>query len=111
MTDREVMISVHDVLNCPHAWSSEDGKRVHARIVTALGAGLPVVVSFAKVDTITPTFMNGVFGRLVGTFGRSELRKWLSVEDMGNQDLACLRSVVENAERYFAELKRREDDS
>lgn len=82
--------------------SSEDGQKVHDKIVPLLREGRPVALSFEGVDTLISAFLNAAIGQLYGEFSEEQIRQLLSVKDMTPEDLGILKRVVENAKRYFA---------
>lgn len=82
--------------------SSEDGQKVHDRIVPLLREGRRVVLSFDGVETLISAFLNAAVGQLYGEFPEQTIRELLSVRDITPDDLGILKRVVENAKRYFA---------
>ncbi len=80
--------------------SSEDGQKVHDKIVPLLREGRPVALSFEGVDTLISAFLNAAIGQLYGEFSEEQIRQLLSVKDMTQEDLGILKRVVENAKKF-----------
>jgi hypothetical protein len=64
-----------------------------------------IVVSFYKITTLTPTFLNVAIGQLYGEFSQPEIRSVLRLEDMDHIDLALVQRVIENAKLYFVDVR------
>jgi len=82
--------------------ASEDGQKVHDKIVPLIREGRKVALSFEGVDTVISAFLNAAVGQLYGEFPEERIRELLSVRDISQDDISILKRVVENAKRYFA---------
>lgn len=100
--DEPVIAKVATLVGGGLCVSSEDGQKVHDRIVPLLREGRRVVLSFDSVDTLVASFLNAAVGQLYDEFHEQTIRELLSVRDITPDDLEILKRVVENAKRYFA---------
>ena len=94
-------IRVNEVVGSELCIASDDGQKVHDRLAEALRAGRNVCLSFLNVDSLTSAFLNAAVGQLYAEFSEDEVRSKLSVSEMGEDDLALLKRVVETAKAYF----------
>jgi len=99
--EQAVLISVFDLAG-PECWMDTDGQLLYDKFVPLLREGKKVALSFKYVEMITPTFLNAAIGQLYSEFTEEQIRELLSVTDLGPEDLADLKKVVDNAKRYFA---------
>ena len=103
---RNISISVFEVVGSPLCVASSDGQKVCDRLVTALKENRSVSLSFHNVTTLTSAFLNAAIGQLYGVFGEEDVRSLLSVEDMEPDDLMLLKRVVDTAKLYFKDPHR-----
>ncbi len=101
-----IKISIFEVVGSPLCVASGDGQKVYESLYTALEADRDVVLSFYNVTTLTSAFLNAAIGQLYGVFDEEQIRSKLKVEDAGQEDLALLKCVVDNAKRYFKDPDR-----
>lgn len=102
----DIKISVFGVVGSPLCVASDDGQKVYERLNTALEASRSVELSFHNVTTLTSAFLNAAIGQLYRSFSKEQIRDLLKVTDMEQDDLALLKSVVDNAKLYFKDPKR-----
>lgn len=98
------IIKVTDVVG-PLCISADDGQMVHDCLAKFLQNESQVAVSFNGVKTIISAFLNAAIGQLYGEFSEEEIRKYLSVDGLEQEDLALLKRVVDNAKIYFQNQK------
>lgn len=96
-----VIVRIFDIVGGPLCVSADDGQRVHDKIAPLLRGGTPVVLSFERVETLIPTFLNVAIGQLYGEFHEDRIREMVTVQDMDAEDRAVLKRVVDNAKAYF----------
>lgn len=104
--NRNVSISIFEVVGSPLCLASDDGEKVYARIAAALKEGRCVTLSFLNVTSLTSAFLNAGIGQLYGSFTEEQIRSLLKVQDMQPDDLALLKRVVETAKQYFKDPER-----
>ena len=63
-------VRVHDIVGGPLCVSTEDGQRLHDKILPLLEAGTPLVLSFERIDTLISAFLNAAIGQLYGELPR-----------------------------------------
>lgn len=100
-----VTVRIFDIVGGPLCVSTDDGQRVHDKIVPLLRDGTPVVLSFEQIETLIPAFLNAAIGQLYGEFPEERIRELVSVRDMDEEDQAVLKRVVGNAKTYFKASK------
>ena len=98
---KDIMISIFEVVGSPLCVASSDGQKVHDRLAAVLKEGRSVTLSFHNVTTLTSAFLNAAIGQLYGAFSEEQIRSLLKVQDMQPDDLALLKRVVETAKQYF----------
>lgn len=98
---KDVTISIFEVVGSPLCVASNDGQKVYERLAAALKEGRSVTLSFHNVSTLTSAFLNAAVGQLYGEFGEEQIRALLKVQDMPPDDMSLLKRVVETAKQYF----------
>lgn len=98
---KDVMISIFEVVGSPLCVASGDGQKVYERLASALKEDWSVSLSFHNVSTLTSAFLNAAIGQLYGEFSEEQIRSLLKVQDMQSDDMALLKRVVETAKEYF----------
>lgn len=102
---KEIVVRVFDVAGGSLCVSADDGQAVHDKIVPLLSEDRKVAVSFEKVETLIPAFLNAAIGQLYCEFPEDKIRALFSVRDMPQENLALLKRVVDNANIYFQNRK------
>lgn len=100
--DEPVIAKVATIVGGGLCVASEDGQKVHDKIIPLLRENRKVTLSFDGVDTLISAFLNAAVGQLYGEFTEEKIRELLTVRDMSPDDIGILKRVVENAKRYFA---------
>lgn len=98
---KDVTISIFEVVGSPLCVASGDGQKVYERLALALKEGRSVSLSFHNVSALTAAFLNAAIGQLYGEFSEEQIRALLNVRDIQLEDLALLKRVVETAKQYF----------
>lgn len=98
----KITLKIYDVVGGPIWVSTEDGQKVHDKIVAAFKAGRAVELSFANADNLITAFLNAALGQLYGEYPEEFLREHLSEIEISEEDRAMLKRAIENAKRYFA---------
>ena len=101
-----IKISMFEVVGSPFCVASDDGQRVYDRLSAAFSVNQKVVLSFRNVTALTGAFLNAAIGQLYGTFSEEHIRNLLKVKDIDQDDIALLKSVVNNAKLYFKDPER-----
>jgi hypothetical protein len=103
---KELAISVFEVVGSPLCVASGDGQGVYERLAAAIEQDRRVTLSFRNISALTSAFLNAAIGQLYGKFSEDKIRALLKVEDMQQEDLALLKRVVETAKDYFRDPRR-----
>jgi len=98
---KNVTISIFEVVGSPLCVASGDGQKVYERIAAAFRKGRRVKLSFHNISTLTSAFLSAAIGQLYGKFSEEEIRAMLKVQDMQQDDLSLLKRVVVTAKEYF----------
>ena len=97
-----ITVRVYDIIGGPLCVSTDDGQRLHDKIIPHLKEGTSIVLSFERIDTLISAFLNAAIGQLYGELPEDRIRELLSVRDMAADDVEILKRVVENAIAYFS---------
>ena len=103
---KNIQISMFEVVGSPFCVATDDGQKIHKHLDAALRANQEVVLSFHNVTALTSAFLNTAVGQLYGTFSEEKIHSLLKVVDAEKDDLALLRSAVNNAKLYFKDPQR-----
>ena len=101
-----ITLSVSEIVGSPLCVASDDGQKVYERIAAALKEGRNPAMSFLRVTSLTPAFLNAAIGQLYHSFKEDQIRAKLEIQDMEPDDLALLKRVVDTAKAYFKDPKR-----
>jgi len=104
--NKNINISPFEMIGSPFCVASDDGQKVHDRLVAALREGVCVTVSFQNVTCLTAAFLNAAVGQLYDSFSADAIRAKLKVKDLAPEDRALLKRVVETAKAYFKDPER-----
>ena len=94
-------MQVFDIVGGPSCVSASDGQRLHDKIAPPIKKGIPVVLSFERVDVLITAFLNAAVGQLYGELPKDRLGELLTFRDLDPDGDEMLKRVIENAERYF----------
>jgi len=103
---KSIPINVYEIVGSEYCVASDDGQKIFDQIVEIIKNEHRAVLSFKNVTSITSAFLNSAIGQLYGKFQKEEIKKYLAVEDMENDDRLLLKRVVETAKEYFKDPDR-----
>ena len=103
---RDLIISVFEVVGSPLCVASSDGQKIYDRLASVIKQDRSAVLSFRNVSTLTSAFLNAAIGQLYGEFNEEKIRALLRVADMDPDDLVLLKRVVDTAKQYFKDPDR-----
>lgn len=98
---QSITVRVYDIIGGPLCVSTEDGQRLYEKIAPLLKEGMPVALSFERIDTLISAFLNAAIGQLYGELTEERIHELLSFRDLADDDSEVLERVVENAVAYF----------
>lgn len=98
---KNIHISMFEVVGSPFCVATDAGQKIYDLLDAALKADREVVLSFRNVTALTGAFLSTAVGQLYGTFSEEKIHSLLKVVDAEQDDLALLRSAVNNAKLYF----------
>jgi len=98
---KELTISLFEVVGSPLCVASGDGQKVYERLAAAFRENKRVNISFLNISTLTSAFLNAAIGQLYGEFSEEQVRDLLKIQDIQPDDLFLLKRVVETAKAYF----------
>ena len=98
---QSITVRVYDIIGGPLCVSTEDGQRLYDKISPLLKEGMPVALSFERIDTLISAFLNAAIGQLYGELPEARIHELLSFQDLADDDSEVLKRVVENAIAYF----------
>lgn len=97
-----VMISIVGIVGSPFCVEAEDGQRVYELIRKAISEKKKITVSFINVKMMTSAFLNTAIGQLYRDSTENDIRNYLSVEDISEDDLVLLKRVVDTAKLFYS---------
>ena len=106
--NQELTINVEEVIRGKDAISSDDGQLLYDRLCELLKAEKQAVVDFKHIDLIVSSFLNSAFGQLVKDFDKETIEKFISVNNLSEEDKNLLDRVLDMAKIYF-EQRRKND--
>jgi len=103
-------IHIFDVIGGRAAVSTEDGDRLFETLNAFLGKEFEVILDFAKIETLTSTFLNAAIGQLYSQFDSPFLRQHLKVHNLQPEDRELMIKIIERAKEYFKDKENLEKD-
>lgn len=97
----EIIIKVVNIIGSNSCISIEKGQQVFIKVRERIKKGAPVILSFEKAEEVSLVFLNTVIGQLYGIFDENIIKENLKVKGLSSWDMDLLKSVVDNAKRYF----------
>ena len=85
-----VMISIVGIVGSPLCVEAEDGQRVYELIKKAISEKKKITVSFLNVKMMTSAFLNTAIGQLYRDSSDDDIKTFLSVDDITDNDLVLL---------------------
>jgi len=76
---KELTISIFEIVGSPLCVASNDGQKVYDRLVVTLKEGRSATLSFHNISTLTLAFLNAAIGQLYGAFSEEQIRSLLKV--------------------------------
>ena len=98
---REMKISVFEVVGSALCVASDDGQKVHDRLAAVLEAGHRAVLSFRNVSTMTSAFLNAAIGQLYGNFDEAHIRSQLKVRGDGAGRCSAVKACCRDGQAVF----------
>ena len=95
-----IAVRVHDVIEGPLCISTEDGQRLHDKILPLLQAEKPIALSFERIDAIISAFLGSAIGQLYGELPEDHIDKFLSVRDMADDDREVPASSIRSYRKW-----------
>ena len=105
----QVKIKVADLIGSPLCISAEDGQKVFDKVEQLVKDRQQVTISFENVIILISLFLNVAIGQLYGSFSEEDIRAHLKVEGLCSDDMELLKSVVDNAKKYYSNKKSYDD--
>lgn len=97
-----VMISIVGIVGSPLCVEAEDGQRVYELIKKAISEKKKITVSFLNVKMMTSAFLNTAIGQLYRDSSEDDIKTFLSVDDISDNDLVLLKRVVDTAKLFYS---------
>jgi len=107
--DNVITIKVPDLIGSSLCISAEDGQKIFDKIEPLLKNGKQITISFKNITMLISLFLNVSIGQLYGTFSEEDIRAQVKVEGLSSDDLELLKSVVDNAKKYYTNPKGYDD--
>ncbi len=101
-----LLLRIYGIVGKTICAASRDGQKVYERLEKAFAANQPVMLSFQNVSIMTTAFLNVAIGQLYGKYAEDKIHDLLSFEDIADDDLELVHTVVASAKRYFQDPDR-----
>ena len=98
----KITLRIYDIVGHPIWVATEDGQKVHDKIVAAFNVGRFVELSFAARENLITAFLNAAIGQLYGEYDEEYIRSNLAFIDISEEDQSMVARAIANAKRYFA---------
>ena len=103
MANGQIKLLILDIVGNPIWVSTEDGQKVHDKIVQAFKHDRSVSLSFANCGTVITAFLNAAIGQLYnGVYPEKFIEEHLDYTDIHDEDKDMVARVIANAKKYFA---------
>lgn len=99
--NNKAIISIVEIVGSGHCTASEDGQKLYQAIKSRLQENKNVVLSFKNVEDLTSAFLNTAIGQLYSDLSEQNIKEYLSVIDVSQENLVLLKRVVERAKEFF----------
>ncbi len=103
--NNKIKIKVSDLIGSQLCISVEDGQKVFDKVDQLVKDGNHVTISFENVTMLISVFLNVAIGQLYGSFSEEAIRTQLKVEGLSSDDMTLVKSVVDNAKKYYLNKK------
>ena len=101
--------SVYQIVGSELCVEADDGKKVAGIISEFIRQKKHITLSFLNVTMLTSAFLNTAIGLLYRDFQETDVKEYLSVEDLQPADRVLLKRVIETAKLYYKDPKRMEE--
>ena len=91
-----VSISIRETVGGPLCIATDDGDRVRERIAPHLREGRGIVLSFAGVEMVIPTFLSSAIGQLYREFSEAQVDSLVVVQDLPEG----IHPIIESSRRW-----------
>jgi hypothetical protein len=91
-----VFIPVREIVGGPLCIATDDADRVRERIAPHLREGRGIVLSFAGVEMVIPTFLSSAIGQLYREFSEAQVDSLVVVQDLPEG----IHPVIESSRRW-----------
>lgn len=86
-------LKIHELIK--HAYTFEDGYVIFEEAIKYLDEGIPITISFEKIDSIPSSFTNGCFIELLKKYGIATLKEKIAIIHSTRQINEMIKSRIE----------------
>lgn len=97
----KILIDVINVVGQEMCIDSEDGDKLFKLIKNAIDNKKEVVLSFLNIRMLTTAFLNTAIGKLYGLSNAADIPKYLSVDNISDDDRMKIKMVTDRAKQYY----------
>ena len=83
--EKQLVITIFEVVGSAHCTSSEDGQKVYQLIQKALREGKRITLSFKNVEIFTSAFLNSAIGQLYNEFSELDIKDHIAIADVKSE--------------------------
>ena len=99
-------ISIFSIISTGNALTSEGGQLVYDMIAYTLSQDRHITLSFHNIKSLGIAFLQQAIGQLYSLFPAAQIKSSVHLIDIGQEDLALIKRVVDNAKK-FLKLKKK----
>ena len=105
---KRIAIDIFNIVGGQLCFSSDDGEKVYKLLKKALDVGEAIIISFRKINVITPTFLNSAIGQLYRDFPETVIEEKIQFADIEPDDLKIVNKVKSTAKLFYENPERME---
>lgn len=104
-------IKVSDVISGSFAVATEDGQKIYLLLENSLSNKRKVNLDFEGIHVMTTAFLNAAIGQLYSKFTTSDIKPYLNLINVVDDDKILFKIVTNRAKEYFAQRELSENNS
>lgn len=96
-----IELIIYELIKGSAAVATDDGDKLFKTIDGYFIEDETVILDFAKIRTLTTTFLNAAIGQLYDKYDSPFIQAHLKVKNLSPEDTDQMKKVVERAKQYF----------
>lgn len=95
-------IRITDITQSKRAISAIDGDKVFDKIQAAFEHETPITIDFEGIDLTITAFLNASIGKLYSKYSSEQIKKFLEIKNLPNDEVKLLKIVIDRAKQRFS---------